>query len=144
MNLSAEGVQSIERENEKVRASEKALLEGGLSASGNFLLSQLERIESWLNGVVTDTNKKQLKSTNTLYLEWMGENSIRQQLALQGAAPFSSARIFMSILAEKCKINHGGKKQKKGAALSTRPDSLDQILAEKRKRESGKKGSGKK
>ena len=136
MNLSAEGVQSMQQENEKVRASSKAVVESGLNASGNFLLSHLQRMESWLNSVVIDTNKKEWKGTNTLYVEWVGDNSIRQQLALQAAAPFPSARIFTSILAEKCKNKHQGGKQDRIGAPSSRPDTLDQFLTEKAKRDS--------
>ena len=147
MNLSGEGVQSMQQENEKVRASSKALVENGLNTSGSFLLSHLQRIESWLNSVVTDTNKKQLSSTNALYVEWVGDNSIRQQLALQAAAPFPSPGIFASILAEKCKNRQQEGKQDRAAAFSSRPDTLDQFLMEKTKRESvstGKSRAGKK
>ena len=136
MNLSAEGVQTMQQENEKVRASSKAVVENGLSTGGSFLLSQLQRTESWLNNVVTDTNKKQLSGTNTLYVEWIGDNSIRQQLALQAAAPFLSPRIFTFILTKKCKSKHGEGKQNRNITQTSRPDTLDHFLTEKKKRES--------
>ena len=133
MNLSAEGVQSMQQENEKVRASSKAVVENGLSTGGNFLLSHLQRIESWLQNVVSDTNKTQWSETNTLYIRWIGDNSIRQQLALQGATPVASPGIFLSIMAEKCKKKIG----KKGSTtLSSRLDTLDQSLRKKTTRES--------
>ena len=156
MNLSAEGVQSMQQENEKVRASSKTVIETGLNAGGSFLLSHLQRIESWLNNRVVETNKKQLSSTNTLYVEWIGDNSIRQQLALQGATPFLSPRILLAILAEKCKNKQllvptatqrnaegkGGASRKQNVGVSSRPDSLDQPLTEKIKRESHSAAAG--
>ena len=132
MNLSAEGVQSMQQENEKVRASSKAVVENGLNTGGSFLLSHLQRIESWLRNVVSDTNKTQWSETNTLYIKWIGDNSIRQQLALQGATPVASPGIFLSIMAEKCKKKTG---QKNSTALSSRLDTLDQSLRKKTTRE---------
>lgn len=140
MNLSAEGVQSMQQENENVRASSKAVVENGLSAGGNFLLSHLQRMESWLNNVVGDINKKQLSGANSLYVEWIGDNSIRQQLALQAATPILSPRILLSILAEKCKNKQSrGLQTSRGrnTSVSSRSDSLDQVLTEKTKRETG-------
>ena len=132
MNLSAEGVQTLQQANEMVRASSKAVVENGLSTGGNFLLSHLQRIESWLQDVVSDTNKTQWGETNALYIKWIGDNSIRQQLALQGATPVTSPAIFLSIMAEKCKKKIG---QKNSATLSSRLDTLDQSLRKKTTRD---------
>ena len=132
MNLSAEGVQSMQQENEKVRASSKAVVESGLSTGGNFLLSHLQRIESWLQSVVSDTNKTQWGETNTLYIKWIGGNSMRQQLALQGATPVTSPGIFLSIMAEKCRRKTGSRRYR--TTLSSRLDILDQSLRKKTRR----------
>ena len=134
MNLSAEGVQSMHQENEKVRASSKAVVENGLNTSSNLLLSHLQSMESFLNSVITSTNKKELQNSNTLYVEWVGDNSIRQQIALQAAAPFPTPRMFAGILAEKCKSRRREKQQNTPGAPLSRPDSLDQPLREKERR----------
>ena len=141
MNFSTEGIVSLQQENEKVRSTVKALVENGLNKSSALLSSHLQRIESWLGSVISNTNKKQLQTSNELYIEWIGDNSIRQHIALLAAAPFSSEgspRIFASILIEKCKnkkkqasFSQGTAKQ---AAFLSRPDSLDQIFTEKTKR----------
>lgn len=134
IHLSGEGMQSMQQENEKLRASYGVLVENGLNASGNFLLSHLQRLESWLSSVVADTNKNQWRKTNALYLGWVGGKSIRQQLALQGGPSLPGCGVFALTLSEKCKSKHLGKNR-----ISTpeaRPDSLDQSLMEKNKRES--------
>ena len=135
MNLSGEGVQILQQENEKVRASGAALVENGLNAGADFLLSHLQRMESWLSSVVTDTNKNPWRKTNALYVKWVGTHSIRHQLALQGTASPPPGVFFAFILSEKCKMLRGDGKRIPNSAQST-PDSLDQSLVEKRKRES--------
>ena len=139
MNFSAEGIVSLQQENDKVRSTVKALVENGLNKSGALLSSHLQRIESWLGDVISNTNKKQLQTSNELYIEWIGDNTIRQQIALQAAAPFSTPRIFASIFIEKCKNKKGAVPSSQGAAKQaaflSRPDSLDQPLTEKTKRE---------
>ena len=134
IHLSTEGVGSAHQENEKVHASSKALVENGLNTSSNLLLSHLQNIDNWLSSVITNTNKKQLENCNTLYVEWVGDNSIRQQLALQAAAPLSTPRMFASILAEKCKNRRGNIRQNISGTPLSRPDSLDAMLKEKTKR----------
>ena len=134
MNLSAEGVKGMHQEIDKVRASGKAVTESGLHVGNHLLLSHVEKIHSFLTRVSRDVNERELSKCNSLYVEWVGDNSIRQQLALQGATLFPAPRIFASILAEKCK---GKGREKQRFALNTpssRPDSLDQPLVEKGKR----------
>ena len=137
VSLSSGGVQSMQQENEKVRASKQALVEDGLNAGNNLLSAHLQRMESWVSKVIADTNKKELSSSNTLYVQWVGDNAIRQQIALQGATSPSTPRIFLSILAEKCKKRRqsskfGASNVPSSATLS--PDSLDQPLGERTKR----------
>ena len=103
MGFSQQGVEDLQQENERVRGSFKTVVEKGLSASNNLSHSHFQRMESWLNGVVGDINKKQLENGNRSYIQSVGGNSIRQQLALQGAAPYPIPRIFVSTLVEKCK-----------------------------------------
>lgn len=138
MHFSAEGIAPLQQENEKVRSTVKALVENGLNKSSALLSTNLQRIESWLGDVVSNTNKKQLQTSNELYIEWIGDNTIRQQIALQAAAPFSTPRIFASIFTEKCKNKSKQASSSQGtakqAAFLSRPDSLDQPLAEKTKR----------
>ena len=142
--LSSGGVQSLQQESEKVRASKQAVVENGLSAGHRLLITHLQRMESWVNGVITNTNKKELQNSNTLYVQWIGDHAIRQQVALQGAAFPSTPRIFLSILAEKCKKKRQDGKSNTAAVPSYATlsgDSLDQPLAERTKRSSSAQAS---
>ena len=135
INVSAQGVQNMEQENEKVNASSKAVVDNGINTCSQLLSTQLHRVESWLADVVTDVNRKQLHSSNQLYIQWIGDNCIGQQIALQAAGPTASPRVFASILVEKCKNKHQVSKQSApGWEVSSRSESLDQPLIEKTKR----------
>ena len=133
----------MQQERDKARTSGAVLVENGLNTSSAFLLSHLQHMESWYKDVIVETNKKQLQTLNSLYIEWVGDNSIRTELALQGIRiPFSPA-VFASICSEKCQT------MRKGGPISpsfpgSRPDSLDQPLGERKRRESalpaGRKG----
>ena len=141
-NISSEGMQNMEQENEKVRASCKTVVENGLHLSNNLLLSHLQRVESWLGNVITNTNQKQLQNTNQIYVKWVGDNAIRQQIALQAATFFPTPLQFVFILIEKCKSKRRDSKQNAGAPilLHSRPDSLEHPLSEKTKRDSSSAG----
>ena len=137
-----EGVEILQQERHKARTSGAVVVENGLKWSSTFLLSHLQQMEGWYKGVIVDTNKGQLQTPNSLYIEWVGDNSIRRELALQGILlPFSPV-VFASICSEKCLT------RRKGAPISqspgsSRPDSLDQPLSERKKREAALPGGRK-
>ena len=133
----------MQQERDKARTGGAVLVENGLNTSGTALLSHLQHMESWYKDVIVDTNKKQLQTPNSLYIEWVGDNSIRMELALQGILlPFSPA-VFALICSEKCLTRRKGGSISQSFPLS-RPDSLDQPLSERKKRESALSGGGRK
>lgn len=134
LGLSQQGAQDLQQENERVRSSFKAVVERGLNASNNLSVSHFQHMESWFNGVITNINKKQLEKSNRSYVQSVGGNSIRQQIALEAAVPFPIPRIFVSTLVEKCKEKSRDYKQNTQGMHFSRPDSLDQHLFERKKK----------
>lgn len=139
MSFSAENKDSLQEEVEKVRATCKTLVENGLTKSSNLLSHNFQRTESWLKDVIGTTNKQQLP--NEMYLEWIGDNCIRQQVTYQATAPLATERIFTNVFFATLFA-----KKKSGiseAEIATSGDSLDQPLVKKTKRTPKKSPSGK-
>jgi hypothetical protein len=130
MSFSGENKDSLQEEVEKVRATCKTLVENGLTKSSNLLSNNFQRTELWLKDVIGTTNKQQLP--NETYLEWIGDNSIRQQITHQATAPLSTQRIFTNVFFATLFA-----KKKNGiyeADVGGPGDSLDQPLVKKAKR----------
>lgn len=135
INVSTQGVESMEQENEKVNASSKAIVENSLNTCSQFFSTQMQQMESWLKEAVSDVNTKQLRGSNQSYIQWIGVHCIGQQLALQAAGPINSPRVFASILTEKCKKREQlSNKDASSWEHTIRPESLDQPLTERKKK----------
>ena len=129
MSFSAENKDNLQEEVEKVRATCKTLVENGLTKSSNLLSHNFQRTDSWLKDVIGTTNKQQLP--NEMYLEWIGDNSIRQQITYQATAPLSTQRIFTHIFFSTLFAKK--KSGISGAEVTASGDSLDQPVGEKNK-----------
>ena len=139
MSFSAENKDNLQEEVERVSATCKTLVENGLTKSSNLLSHNFQRTDLWLKDVIGTTNKQQLP--NEMYLEWIGDNSIRQQITYQATAPLSTQRIFTNIFFATLFA-----KKKSGisqAEITTSGDSLDQPLVKKTKRGPKKSQPGK-
>lgn len=88
VELSQQGMSTMEQENEKAGSSYQTLLFSGLSHSASLFDGSLKQVDSWLSQVVDKNNHTQLGSTNRNYIYSLGEKSLSSQLAL--SHPFAA------------------------------------------------------
>ena len=88
VELSQQGMSTMEQENEKAGSSYQTLLFSGLSHSASLFDVSLKQVDSWLSQVVDKSNHTQLGSTNKNYIYSLGEKSLSSQLAL--SHPFAA------------------------------------------------------
>ena len=98
VELSQQGMSTMEQENEKAASSYQTLLFSGLSHSASLFDGSLKQVDSWLSQVVDKSNHAQLGSTNRNYIYSLGEKSLSSQLALSHPFAALPQKLFISSL----------------------------------------------
>ncbi len=98
VELSQEGMSTMEQENIKVGSSYQTLLFSGFSHSASLFDGSLKQVDSWLSQVVDKSNHTQLDTTNRNYIYSLGEKALSSQLALSHPFAALPQKLFMSSL----------------------------------------------
>ncbi len=98
VELSQQGMSTMEQENEKAGSSYQTLLFSGLSHSASLFDGSLRQVDSWLSQVVTKSNRSQLSSTNKNYIYSLGEKALSNQLALSHPFAVLPEKLLISSL----------------------------------------------
>lgn len=98
VELSQQGMSTMEQENEKAGSSYQTLLFSGLSHSASLFDGSLKQVDSWLSQVVTKSNRTQLSNTNKNYIYSLGEKALSNQLALSHPFAALPQKLFISSL----------------------------------------------
>ena len=100
VELSQQGMSTMEQENEKAGSSYQTLLFSGLSHSASLFDGSLKQVNSWLSQVVDKSNHTQLGSTNKNYIYSLGERALSSQLALSHPFAAFPQNLFIFSLLE--------------------------------------------
>ena len=100
VELSQQGMSTMEQENEKAGSSYQTLLFSGLSHSASLFDGSLKQVDSWLSQVVDKGNHTQLGHTNRNYIYSLGEKALSSQLALSHPFAALPQNLFISSLVE--------------------------------------------
>ena len=98
VELSQQGMSTMEQENEKAGSSYQTLLFSGLSHSASLFDGSLKQVDSWLSQVVTKSNRTQLNNTNKNYIYSLGEKALSNQLALSHPFAALPEKLLISSL----------------------------------------------
>jgi len=98
VELSQQGMSTMEQENEKAGSSYQTLLFSGLSHSASLFDESLKQVDSWLSQVVTKSNRTQLSNTNKNYIYSLGEKALSNQLALSHPFAALPEKLLISSL----------------------------------------------
>ena len=101
MNLSQEGVTSLQQENKQIRLNYDNLLSKGLSTSKNLFNENFQRTSIWLNNVVESTNKTHYQVVNNTYIHSIGENSLSQNLLIYHTSQRLPEEFFTKLIVDK-------------------------------------------
>lgn len=85
----------------KVRRSGDQLLEIGLKHSKRSFKQNLQKTEKYLLENIHNTNEKELKDTNFMYLHSLAERVLSHKLCMQKSFLDFSSAIFFSVLKDK-------------------------------------------
>lgn len=98
VEVSQQGMSTMEQENEKAGSSYQTLLFSGLSHSASLFDGSLKQVDSWLSQVVDKSNHTQLSGTNKNYIYSLGEKALSSQLALSHPFAAFPQKLFVSSL----------------------------------------------
>ena len=95
---SHDNVNSLQQENQKIRANYETLFTTALVTSKTAFNNNFARIEKWLHENVENTEKKHYISLNKTYICSVGENSLSENLAFNQFTPEISKHIYIYTL----------------------------------------------
>lgn len=99
--LSQKGVERLGEEESKVRETFETLVERGVSTSKTLFLETLQKTNQWVDQSLVETNRKELKPSNGLYLSSLGTVNLSHNLALSLTFPKLSEKLFLLNVAER-------------------------------------------
>jgi len=103
LSLSQEGIQSVEDENIHVRKSSDALLSKAFVTSKDIFNTFFSQTNSWLETTVNSVNKSHYRTINKSYIDFLGENSLSQNMLLYHASKKIPEKLAIKSLLEKMK-----------------------------------------
>lgn len=103
MSGSQEGAGFLVSENEKVRSNFDGMVAKSLNTSRTLFAENFQRTENWLQKIGIDTNKTHYQTLNNAYVQYVGESSLADNLALSQASSKMSEKLFTQLLLSKIK-----------------------------------------
>jgi hypothetical protein len=108
MNLSLEGISSLQQENKQINLSYENILSKGLNISKSNFNQGFIHITAWLNNIIQSLNKTQYLSLNKIYIHSIGESSLSQNLTLYHTAKNYPEKLILKLIADKIKKKFSG------------------------------------
>jgi hypothetical protein len=104
LNVSQQGVTSMNQEKTQISSSADSVLENALKSGKSSFKDMLQATEIWLSNLVEQTNRTKLLHTNSSYLSSVGETSLSQSISVQPVFSNFSSTIFLTTLLQR--ISH--------------------------------------
>lgn len=101
LNISQQGVTSMNQEKSQISSSADSVLENALKSGKSSFKDVLQATENWLSNLVLQTNRTKLLHTNSSYLSSVGETSLSQSISVQPVFSNFSSTIFLHAFLRK-------------------------------------------
>ncbi len=103
LNLSQEGVTSLQQENQQIRLNYENLLTKGFTTSKNLFNKNFQHMSTWLDSVVVSTNKTHYQTLNKNYIHSIGENCLSENLLIYHTAQKLPEKLLSKLVLDKIK-----------------------------------------
>lgn len=122
LNVSQQGVTSMNQEKTQISSSANSVLENALKSGKSSFKDMLQATQNWLSNLVEQTNRTKLLHTNSSYLSSVGETNLSQSISVQPVFSNFSSTIFLNALFQQ--LNH---LSSKSSFTSKTTDSKKQV-----------------
>jgi F-type H+-transporting ATPase subunit b len=103
MNLSGQGISSLQRETQQVQKDSNSVISKALETSRNVFQRFFLRTNDWLETNVTNVNKTHFQGVNKAFIQSLGESSLSQNILLYHASRNIPEKLAIKILLDKMK-----------------------------------------